>query len=233
MIQGKQNMQHFIQPQQNFASPVFQQMSPMSGYYPVPSQSPSHSMPPPIMQSTLNQGSESGDKIDFLVQKVEEIFKKLSSIDELTKKIGNFEISVKSLTKTVEKGSKRIDEVEKSMEFMNQNFESSKSESEYLKTTITEIKSEHGEMINGFDCLRADMDELHERHVDLQIRSMRENLVFSGIPELSENEPSEQTEDIIKDFMKTNMKMDIVMDFQRAHRFGKKHKLKSTTETLI
>ncbi|CAG2192228.1 unnamed protein product [Mytilus edulis] len=226
MIQGKQNMQHFIQPQQNFASPVFQQMSPMSGYYPVPSQSPSHSMPPPIMQSTLNQGSESGDKIDFLVQKVEEIFKKLSSIDELTKKIGNFEISVKSLTKTVEKGSKRIDEVEKSMEFMNQNFESSKSESEYLKTTITEIKSEHGEMINGFDCLRADMDELHERHVDLQIRSMRENLVFSGIPELSENEPSEQTEDIIKDFMKTNMKMDIVMDFQRAHRFGKKTQIK-------
>ncbi|VDI28479.1 Hypothetical predicted protein [Mytilus galloprovincialis] len=227
--QGKQNMQHFIQPQQNFASPVFQQMSPMSGYYPVPSQSPSHSMPPPIMQTTLNQGSESGDKIDFLVQKVEEIFKKLSSIDELTKKIGNFEISVKSLTKTVEKGSKRIDEVEKSMEFMNQNFESSKSDSEYLKTTITEIKSEHGEMINGFDCLRADMDELHERHVDLQIRSMRENLVFSGIPELSENEPSEQTEDIIKDFMKSsNMKMDIVMDFQRAH-----HDLEKKTQIKI
>ncbi|CAG2239766.1 unnamed protein product [Mytilus edulis] len=226
MIQGKQNMQHFIQPQQNFASPVFQQMSPMSGYYPVPSQSPSHPMPPPIMQSTLNQGSESGDRIDFLVQKVEEIFKKLSSIDELTKKIGNFEISVKSLTKTVEKGSKRIDEVEKSMAFMNQNFESSKSESVYLKTTITEIKSEHGEMVNGFDCLRADMDELHERHVDLQIRSMRENLVFSGIPELSENESSEQTEDIIKDFMKINMKMDIIMDFQRAHRFGKKTQIK-------
>ncbi|VDI68424.1 Hypothetical predicted protein [Mytilus galloprovincialis] len=102
------------------------------------------------------------------------------------------------MTKTVKKVSKRIDEVEKSMEFMNQNFESSKSESEYLKTTITEIKSEHGEMVNGFDCLSTDMDEFHERHVDLQIRSMRENLVFTGIPELSENEPSEQTEDFMK-----------------------------------
>ncbi|CAC5417358.1 unnamed protein product [Mytilus coruscus] len=111
------------------------------------------------------------------------------------------------------------------MEFMNQNFESSKSESEYLKTTITEIKN-HGEMVNGIDCLRADIDELHERHVDLQIRSMRENLVISGIPELSENEPSEQTEDTIKDFMKTEMKMDMKVDFQRAHRFGKKSQIK-------
>ncbi|CAC5371235.1 unnamed protein product [Mytilus coruscus] len=171
--------------------------------------------------------------MSFVVQKVDEIFKKLSCIDELTKKTGNFETRVNNLTKTVEKASKRIDEVEKSMEFMNQNFENSKSESEYLKTTITEIKSEHGEMINGFDCLRADIDELHERHVDLQIRSMRENLVFSGIPELSENEPSTQTEDIIKDFMKTEMKMDMIVDFQLAHRFGKNHKLKTTTETLI
>ncbi|CAC5418258.1 unnamed protein product [Mytilus coruscus] len=114
------------------------------------------------------------------------------------------------------------------MEFMNQNFESSKSESEYLKTTITEIKSEHDEMVNGFDCLRADIDELHERHVDLQIRSMRENLVFSGIPEFSENETSEQTEDIIKDFMKTEMKMDMIVDFQRAHR-----RLKTRTENAL
>ncbi|CAG2192233.1 unnamed protein product [Mytilus edulis] len=70
------------------------------------------------------------------------------------------------------------------------------------------------------------MDELHERHVDLQIRSMRENLVFSGIPELSENEPSEQTEDIIKGLMKVNMKMDIVMDFQRASIWKKKTQIK-------
>ncbi|CAG2191784.1 unnamed protein product [Mytilus edulis] len=83
------------------------------------------------------------------------------------------------------------------MEFVNTSFEVSKTERENLKSTVDEIQINNGEIVTHLDDIRRNLNHLTERHLDLQTRSMRENLVFS------------------------ELKMETTVDFHRAHRFGK------------
>lgn len=61
---------------------------------------------------------------------------------------------------------------------------------------------------------------MKETILDIQTRSMRNNLIFSGLPE----HPSENPEALIKDFLKTQLKLspDIVnhITFHRVHHLG-------------
>ncbi|CAG2186310.1 unnamed protein product [Mytilus edulis] len=212
-----------MQPMQPIPSPGFNQMSPMHGYYNMASQSPGNNMIPqglPLSQSTMNIGQDTNDKIDSLAQKVDQMFQKLSTLDKIDEKLKKFESSINNLAKNVGTVNKRIDEIEKGMEFVNTSFEVSKTERENLKSTVDEIQINNGEIVTHLDDIRRNLNHLTERHLDLQTRSMRENLVFSGIPHKDE-ETIEETENIIKNFMYTELKMETTVDFHRAHRFGK------------
>lgn len=58
--------------------------------------------------------------------------------------------------------------------------------------------------------------------LDIQARSMRDNLVFSGIPEI----PAEDSEKSVKDFMCNQLRLStdtINISFHRVHRIGQKH----------
>jgi hypothetical protein len=64
--------------------------------------------------------------------------------------------------------------------------------------------------------------QLKETLLDVQCRSMRNNLIFSGI---LENDNSRGSEDTVRDFMSTQLKLptDVVFNvtFSRVHRIGK------------
>ncbi|MEW8563212.1 MAG: hypothetical protein AB2541_13945, partial [Candidatus Thiodiazotropha sp.] len=60
-----------------------------------------------------------------------------------------------------------------------------------------------------------------EKIIDMQCRSMRENLIFTGISESDLNRgESENTEAILKDFLRTEMNIDRDISFDRVHRLG-------------
>ena len=65
--------------------------------------------------------------------------------------------------------------------------------------------------------LRADLSELQERQLDLQTRSMRDNLVFDGIPETNEEDP----EAVRKSFLKDEMDLSDEFHFERVHRMSR------------
>ncbi|XP_041369643.1 uncharacterized protein LOC121383617 [Gigantopelta aegis] len=67
--------------------------------------------------------------------------------------------------------------------------------------------------------MRLNYDELKERHLDLQSRSMRENLIFTGIPETG---PDENTELLLITFIQKDMEIEQPISFERVHRFGKR-----------
>ncbi|MEW8546894.1 MAG: hypothetical protein AB2693_25545, partial [Candidatus Thiodiazotropha sp.] len=58
--------------------------------------------------------------------------------------------------------------------------------------------------------------------VDLQCRSMRDNLIFTGISEveLKEDEKFENVEKTLNDFLQTEMNIDIPIAYHRVHRIG-------------
>ncbi len=65
--------------------------------------------------------------------------------------------------------------------------------------------------------------KIKETVIDLQARSMRDNLVFSGIPESAEEDP----EATVKNFIKTYLKLpeDTVENicFERVHRMERRN----------
>ena len=74
-------------------------------------------------------------------------------------------------------------------------------------------------MVTDFDeiqFLKDDLCDLRERHIDLQCKTMRDNLIFNGIIE----EDEENTEETIKDFIKKEMEIIQTIEFQRVHRMG-------------
>ncbi|CAG2215469.1 unnamed protein product [Mytilus edulis] len=123
-------------------------------------------------------------------------------MDELSKKLTSFDKTVQTLVKTVENVTKRVDEVEKSMNFVNEKFEHNNNDVKEVKSAFNEIRSEKDATNNTIFRLQQDLDDLYDRHIDLQTRSMRENLIFTGIPLQEKDEQTEQTEKIIENFMR-------------------------------
>ncbi|VDI13209.1 Hypothetical predicted protein [Mytilus galloprovincialis] len=175
-----------------------------------------------MMHSTMNPTFvDNGGKIDILTQKVDMICEKISNIDKLTEKLSKFDKTVNSMVKGIESINKRVDEVEKGLNFINAEFENNKKDVREVKKNLTEIRSENEEATKTIAKLRTDFEDLNERQLDLQTRSMRENLIFTGIPMYDESEQSEETEKIIENFMTVELKMETLPKFHRAHRFGK------------
>ncbi|CAC5397121.1 unnamed protein product [Mytilus coruscus] len=109
VTQNRQQFQPYSlsQPVQN---PNFTQPSPSSsvvGFYTSTPQNINS-----VMQPMVNPYLDANCKLDDLTQKVNIICDKLSTPEELSKKISTFDRTVQNLVKTVEKMSKRVDDVE-------------------------------------------------------------------------------------------------------------------------
>ncbi|XP_041376613.1 uncharacterized protein LOC121389063 [Gigantopelta aegis] len=117
--------------------------------------------------------------------------------------------------------NEKIIEMEKSINFVNESFEEARSDRKKMADVVDKIKTEVREVRNGFDevnSLRGDCNELHDCVLDLQTRSMRDNLIFNGI----EEKDDEETEEILQTFLKDKMKIESSINFDRVHRLGRK-----------
>ncbi|CAC5425624.1 unnamed protein product [Mytilus coruscus] len=148
------------------------------------------------------------------------MFQKLSTLDSLNDKLIKFETTMNTFVKNVDKITKRMNDFEKGMEFMNDKFASSKIERENL-TSVSKLQTELVAVTQDVGQLLRNFDQLFERHLDLQTRTMRENLVFTGIP-LSHPFETEDIKALISRLTANETKMDPPpIEFHRAHRFGK------------
>ncbi|VDI39621.1 Hypothetical predicted protein [Mytilus galloprovincialis] len=205
------------QPVQN---PNFTQQSPNSpavGFYTSTPQNINS-----VMQPMVNPYSDTNCKLDDLTQKVNMIFDKMSTLDELSNKISTFDRAVQNLFKTVEKVSKRVDDVEQGMNFINEKFEDAKKDVSDVKGVCAGIREDADSANDAIFRLQKDLDELYTRHIDLQTRSMRENLIFTGIPMHDKFEESETTEKVLEKFMTEQLKLCRIAEYDRAHRFETK-----------
>lgn len=85
------------------------------------------------------------------------------------------------------------------------------------------MRSENSELREEIQAVKSDMQNLTERHLDLQSRSMRDNLIFTGIDDQEE----ENTETVLKDFIKNTLRIEHEISFHRVHRIGRKMNGKS------
>lgn len=110
-----------------------------------------------------------------------------------------------------------IGELKTTVDFTNKLIEDLKKENVALRSTVDSLQTETAWLTNENKQLKADL-------LDLQCRSMRNNIVIWGIKE-EEKEDYIATENLVKEFMKNDLQMPEEQIgkavIERAHRLGR------------
>ena len=187
-------------------------------------------------QLNLNNQSQSGhntsiqnvnqaifDKLEAMDLKL----RKLDSIDEkiqdLSKKLSSLDSRVNSLENKVEESNRKIVEIEKSSLFDSQSCEEIKTKQSSIYSAITVEKERCRQLSNQFNHLKRENNRLSEEVIDMQVRSMRDNLLFFNFEE--QRTPDERKNEncikIIHDFCENILQIpDVqsIIKIDRAHR---------------
>ncbi|MEW8547532.1 MAG: hypothetical protein AB2693_28835 [Candidatus Thiodiazotropha sp.] len=149
-----------------------------------------------------------------LLEDMEQIKQKLQGMDKIEKTVNLINAKVSDLETKMKSLDTRLIANEKSCEFIS-------SVNEQNKTELKATKDELSEMTKSCKQLEKETSSMKEKLVDLESRSMRENLMFYGIPEAGRDE---NCEELVKHVCKDTLKLQNAdqMIFDRAHRIGAK-----------
>lgn len=199
--------------------------------------SPTTGMYPPQMQH-ISPISQSQPNIQQRPPWVDELFKRMDTFESRLNKIDQIDSIVTQInTKVIrlEQGSKTIDErlqqVEKSAQLISDNYDIQKIQfnefkselkniQKSLKANISETQEMDKKLASTVSDLKRETSKLKESVLDVQIKSMNNNLIFYSIPETE----GETCTDTIADFCHDIMKLENIDKtcLTDAYRLGKK-----------
>lgn len=111
------------------------------------------------------------------------------------------------------------------MIFINKQYKDHTKEVLPVKYSVSEITNVNENIIKDQSLVKSEFENLNERHLDLQTRSIRDNLIFEGILDTQE----ENTEEVFNDFLKSEMNIIEESQFQKVHIMGEKSTGTSST----
>ncbi len=174
----------------------------LQGFHGAPFQSmqPGHSLPagPP---SVPTWALEMGAKMDHMVKQLD--------------KLNIIEHSVSTIKEEVKSLGQRVSEIEISQHVIGSMFEETKKSSSKMVSDCADL---HKALYES----RAETQMLTEDIIDLQCRSMRDNLLFFNIVEEDDEEKDEDCSAVIQDFCKDKLEITEPIELDRVHRMGKK-----------
>ena len=172
---------------------------------PPPGQLGFHASPPPWATKLL-------EDVEHIKQKLESVEKVEKTVNVINSKVSDLETKLRSL-------DTRVTETEKCCEFLSETNESHKSELKTAKKQLDTLQKTCQRFEKETQELKTQNDALDTKLTDLEARSMRENLMFYGIPEGGNNENCEElVKRVCTDIMQ--MQRTHEMTFDRAHRAG-------------
>ena len=128
---------------------------------------------------------------------------------------------INDMFKTVIIKLEKLDNIEADMKEIKKSLEYAHAEIEDLKKENKTMKIEQAKAAERIEKLEGDKNTLRDKIIDLQARSMRDNLLFFNMPE---NE-GENTTEIIHDLLESKMGMEDArskVKIDRSHRIRKK-----------
>ena len=123
--------------------------------------------------------------------------KNTTTLSEMNAKMNSLTARVIDAEKDITAVKSRVTQLEATSQGTGNLFDEVKSKTDTLMTEIGKMHKERKEFLERQDTMKEELDtlqtengKLNERLIDMQCRSMKYNLIFSGIPE-SEYEDSE------------------------------------------
>ena len=190
--------------------------------------------------SIVNEVDVDKQSIYEMLQKMDAKLNKISSIEEklerflgrletVEKKVSKCEISINGLNNEFKSMKGDYAELEGSVSGLSNIFDAVQVDVQEAKKDVVEIKKQmkntdvkvkkHSDDMAAFEeKLQEVRGDLEEDILDLKCRSMRDNLLFIGIPE----EEEEDCEELLTNFVHDKMRVRKDIEFERVHRIGRK-----------
>ncbi|XP_061164517.1 uncharacterized protein LOC133173550 [Saccostrea echinata] len=147
-----------------------------------------------------------------------DIENKMSTINRLAEAVVSLENKMQRFEGEIKTMKETVTEAEVSARSISDMFDSVKHIAEKeLEQLRDGSKKMDMELNSSVQSLKKKNVELQESITDLRSRSMRDNLVFCGIPE----KRNENCETVLRNFLKHKMKIYDYISFERVHRMGK------------
>ncbi|XP_053398799.1 uncharacterized protein LOC123556557 [Mercenaria mercenaria] len=165
------------------------------------------SVPPSIPPPWANELIQDMKSLKQSLPKIENIEK---TVNRISAKVSEIEVKLNTI-------ETRVDAVEQSCSFINSEAELQKNELKEAKKEIHTLHKACRNLETSVKQHEAEREKMDDKLNDLEARSMRENLMFYGLKEDSEEDCSEK----VKVFCQDNLEIDASnMTFDRAHRIG-------------
>ena len=165
--------------------------------------------------------------IDTKLNKIDEIERRLLTIENSISKIGHLETRMKKTECDISEMKRAVTELEKSGRETDSCLDGLSNLFDELKTDVLHMKSRKVEVdttqfTESLSEINTEVEtvreELREEILDLKCRSMRDNLLFIGLPEAED----EDCERMLTTFVRNKMKVRKSIGFERVHRIGRK-----------
>lgn len=155
-------------------------------------------------------------------QIMEDIKSMKVSTSKIEKTVNSIDLKVKDMEQTIGSLETKIIEVESSCTFLSKEYDRQRIELKEAKTAIKNLQKSCEDFENKANELTREKDRNNDKLLDLESRSMRENLVFYGIPETAATDGIQescetQIKNVINNYMGINAENFI---FDRVHRMG-------------
>jgi len=199
-------------------------MTPMNGAMGSQGGSPIYSMSqPPMMQNYAQLGPQNAGRPEWANELVTDIKSIKSSVGNVEKKVDKIDDRLKQLEAKMSTMDVRVRDVENSCTFISAQYDKQRDELKEAKKQIGEINKQCQNLEDKAGSLAKEKGKIESKLIDLESRTMRENLLFFGLPE----NDAENCTDVIKKFCAEELQMDDTfadeLQLDRAHRLGGKH----------
>ena len=146
---------------------------------------------------------------------------KLSDLNNMKQNVNHLQNSLRLLTEKVNVTNERMSEYDVSIQTYSDLCDEIRSDKSQSDMSLNELYKTVETLQNENERLRKGQAETESTLIDLQCRSMRDNLIFTGInePELSAEE-YENTEETLCYFLRNEMNISEQIPFDRVHRIG-------------
>ncbi|KAK3094207.1 hypothetical protein FSP39_025461 [Pinctada imbricata] len=158
--------------------------------------------------------------VNRLDNRIKNLENDTAKIEEIRSSISAFSSRIESLEKSVEKIYNHISQMEAGIEglgaVVNTVIDKCAQNKKDIGSVDTKLIEMEMEMRKSEKIYFENMQKLQENVLDLKCRSMKYNLVFSGL----EYQRDENVKVKLREFIKTELGLDQHIDFVNVHRFG-------------
>ena len=168
-----------------------------------------------------------------LIENVKQMGKDLSKLNSIEKTLSSISLKINSLETKVGVMETKVNNCETACNFLSDTYDEHKKDLETAKTEIKNAKSEISGLKTRCDAIenrsreyQTESSKLQRKVYELESRSMRDNLVFHGLPKSA----NENCDLLVKTFCKEKLEMEATevdrVVFDRIHRIGRLENLR-------